>query len=197
VEDTDRQYDHLYQDDCVAVIAIILGHVNLCACLCLIYSAFSRWRASSLSISTRIPLYFSILEVCQSFNIGGISNSILYLMNEGIPSHDNLRPISERIHTTITTKIERLSTFNTSTLSISPKSITVPMAVFIPSIFNPDNPTFGCDSIYGINLNIDDYNEKQQQSDRDKKNRYLSDTDSSIQTDTSDIEEEIYLAIRR
>ncbi|CAG8487934.1 13875_t:CDS:1 [Racocetra fulgida] len=122
-------------------------------------------------------------------------------MNEGLRGHGNLHPISERIHTTITTKIERLSTFNTSTLSISPKSITVPMAVFIPSIFSPDNPTFSCDSIYGINLNIDDYNEKscekQQQSDRDRKNRYLSDNDSSIQTDTSDIEEEIYLAIRR
>ncbi|CAG8515959.1 6591_t:CDS:2 [Dentiscutata heterogama] len=318
VENSDKQYEFDdYQNDIVAVIAITFGHINLCACLYVIYSAFKRWRASSLSISTRIPLYFGILEVCQltipsirslgpsrfwcmtvskqanellidgftifcvtffitcfcylqtlstifnidrdemtdckermdrwnklerkatrkiliyvvsfmirwlllipfgvgimsgynciwvhitaviAFNMGGIAISILYLMNECLSDH-NLHPISEQIHTTITSKIEHLSAFNASALNVSPKSITIPMAVFIPSIFNPDSPTtFNCDSIYGINsLDSDNYDgknpEKQQQPDGSRQNRSPSDDDSSTQTDTSDIEEELYLAL--
>ncbi|CAG8647602.1 3864_t:CDS:2, partial [Scutellospora calospora] len=63
-QDTDQQFDD-YQNDLVAVIAVVFGHINLCAGLCVIYSAFIKWRASSLSISNRIPLYFSFIEICQ------------------------------------------------------------------------------------------------------------------------------------
>ncbi|RIB06081.1 hypothetical protein C2G38_541813 [Gigaspora rosea] len=388
-----RQYEFDdYQNDIVAVIAITFGNINLCACLYVLYSAFIRWRASSLSLSTRIPLYFGILEVCQyivfmpnfiyslinnqlisglccksiayllflqitinmilmasiamttylrivkgkniylgtydwklfvfiflssiivtipsiqalgpsrfwcmtmsreinellidgftifcvtftitcfcyfqtlstifnidrdgmtdckermdrwnrlerkatrkillyivsfmirwlllipygvgvmsgydyiwmhitavvAFNMGGITMLILYLMNEGLKDR-NLRPISGQIHTTITSKMEHLSAFSASALNGSPKSITVPMAVFIP--YNSNNPTFNCDSIYVMNsLDNDNYDgihyEKQQQHNGVMQNKSPSDDDSFTQTDISDIEDELYLSLR-
>ncbi|CAG8695073.1 12443_t:CDS:2 [Dentiscutata erythropus] len=328
VENSDQQYEFDYQNDIVAFIAITFGHINLCACLYVIYSAFKRWRASSLSISTRIPLYFGILEVCQyivlmpNFMYSLINKQLIpgfccevlayllflqitinmilmasiamttYLerMIVTIPSirslgpsrfwcmtvskqanellidgftifcvtffitcfcylqtlstifnidHDGMTDCKERmdrwnklerkatrkilmyvvsfmirwlllipfgvgvmsghdyIWMHITAVVEHLSAFNASALNVSPKSITIPMAVFIPSIFNPDSPTFNCESIYGINsLDSDNYDgkirEKQQQPNG---GRSPSDDDSSTQTDTSDIEEELYLAL--
>ncbi|GET51691.1 hypothetical protein GLOIN_2v1701471 [Rhizophagus irregularis DAOM 181602=DAOM 197198] len=49
----------------INITAIVLGHVNLIACAFVIYSAFMKWRASSLSISSRVPLYLSISDICQ------------------------------------------------------------------------------------------------------------------------------------
>ncbi|GES93638.1 hypothetical protein GLOIN_2v1701471 [Rhizophagus clarus] len=52
-------------EDIVNIIALVFGHVNLLACVFVIYSAFLKWRASSLSISSRVPLYLSISDIYQ------------------------------------------------------------------------------------------------------------------------------------
>ncbi|CAI2180847.1 11068_t:CDS:2 [Funneliformis geosporum] len=49
----------------VNITALIFGHIDLIACSLVIYSAYVRWRTSSLAISSRVPLYLSISDVLQ------------------------------------------------------------------------------------------------------------------------------------
>lgn len=49
----------------IDITALIFGHVDLIACSLVIYSAYARWRTSSLAISSRVPLYLSISDVFQ------------------------------------------------------------------------------------------------------------------------------------
>ncbi|RIA99016.1 hypothetical protein C1645_748291 [Glomus cerebriforme] len=51
--------------DVVNITALVFGHINLLACAFVVYSAFMKWRASTLSISSRVPLYLSISDICQ------------------------------------------------------------------------------------------------------------------------------------
>ncbi|CAG8570786.1 1734_t:CDS:2, partial [Scutellospora calospora] len=131
-----------------------------------------------------------------AFNMGGIVNSLLYIMIECPPDLKQ----SKNTTITTTTKLERLS-FNSSDYNTTPKSLTVPLAVFLPSIFNSNNPTFNnCDSFYGLNssLDNDDYDEKTIKKLRPEsnQNKFPSDDYNNIQTETSDINDEFYLALR-